>query len=711
MQRRKPSSRLNPALVRPAALAVLLGSVIALSGCSSSSSTGKVQVGPIAFTDANGAQLGGTHTSMTAGATVYVDVALANDTAQLGIDWTVACGSAPPVGSPLPPGVPQDESCGIFTPVHTTSAPVPDYATSGAGIVTLFTAPPAPPKEGVVTLYAASTADHSRYSTVTLTILGLPISIAFAPVPPSSLPVNEATSLKAVLTNDYSAAGVKWTVSCGSSSCGSLSAAQTASGVATTYTAPAAVPAGGVVTVTATSVTDSTKSISANITIVPISVSILPATLNVAAGAAGQLAATVTNDASNAGVDWSLSCASSGTCGTITAHTASGSTATYTAPASPPTGGVVTVTAASTADPMAASTAAITVGSSSQVTGKVVSGHQPVNGASLSLYAASDDGSVSTLLNASEDASKLSGGDGSFTIAAEWGCPSPSSQLYVVARGGDAGEGTNPSLALMTALGSCGKLSSLGNITINEVTTVASVYALSGFMSDAEHVGATRDNSPILANAFALADNLVDPVSGEARSVTPGGNGQAAPATIHTLANILNSCTQSSGGVSGDGTACGQLFALTGGNTTGDTLQAALHIAQNAASGSLTSALYQLLGAERPFEPVEDTVPLDWRIALHFAGRGLNDPQSIFIDPTGNVWIFGSDGATELESTGVEAAGSPFSHATAPQSAGQPLLQAVDPAGNLWILDPKDNDSENNMVTEWIGGTMPRHPQ
>jgi len=72
------------------------------------------------------------------------------------------------------------------------------------------------PKEGVVTLYAAATADHSRYSSVTLTMVGLPISVGFAQTPPSSLSVNGTAPLKAVLTNDYVAGGARWTVTCGS---------------------------------------------------------------------------------------------------------------------------------------------------------------------------------------------------------------------------------------------------------------------------------------------------------------------------------------------------------------------------------------------------------------------------------------------------------------------------------------------------------------
>jgi hypothetical protein len=69
------------------------------------------------------------------------------------------------------------------------------------------------------------------------------------------------------------------------------------------------------------------------------------------------ISATVTNDSSNAGVDWS--CAPAGTCGTFSpAHTASGVTTTYTAPGAAAS---VTITASSTKTPTATAVAAVTI--------------------------------------------------------------------------------------------------------------------------------------------------------------------------------------------------------------------------------------------------------------------------------------------------------------------------------------------------------------
>jgi hypothetical protein len=88
--------------------------------------------------------------------------------------------------------------------------------------------------------------------------------------PPASLQVGTSTSLTAVVLNDSANPPmVSWTVTCGSSACGSFNPTSTASGVATTYTAPSVIPTPNTVTVTATSVTDPNKSASAKITISP----------------------------------------------------------------------------------------------------------------------------------------------------------------------------------------------------------------------------------------------------------------------------------------------------------------------------------------------------------------------------------------------------------------------------------------------------------
>jgi hypothetical protein len=151
-----------------AALPLLLTALLLVSGCTSGSSL-RPQVGAITFTDATGNPLPAI-IALTAGRGAYMEVSIAHDNSLLGANWSVTCKSALAPGTPLPPGETEDTSCGIFTPLHTMSGPVPSYAASGAGYVTFYTAPPATPKGGTVTLFAASTSDPSQYSSVTLTI-------------------------------------------------------------------------------------------------------------------------------------------------------------------------------------------------------------------------------------------------------------------------------------------------------------------------------------------------------------------------------------------------------------------------------------------------------------------------------------------------------------------------------------------------------------
>jgi hypothetical protein len=129
--------------------------------------------------------------------------------------------------------------------------------------------------------------------------------------------------------------------------------------VATTYTAPSAVPTGNTVTVKATSVTDATKSASATITIKPITVTLsgVPSTLPTSATA---MFSATTND--TAGVDWTVTCGSTGACGGFNpTSTLTTVDTTYTAPSAIPSGSKVTVIATSVTDPTKSASAKITI--------------------------------------------------------------------------------------------------------------------------------------------------------------------------------------------------------------------------------------------------------------------------------------------------------------------------------------------------------------
>jgi hypothetical protein len=254
---------------------LLAVALLLVCGCASSNSS-LPKVEQITFTDATGTAQTPQRAMLSVGEGSYMDVAITDDSALLGANWSVTCQSALPPGTPLPPGQTEDTSCGTFSPTHTMSSPIPSYATSATGYVTFYTAPTSVPKGGTVTLYASSTSDPSRNSSATLTIVPYTISLTIATTLPQMNSIyrmtrGTSTTFTAVLINDNTSAGVNWAVTCGSTvagDCGSFNPVQTGSDVATTYTAPATPPgSNGDVQITATSIADPNEFVTATISI------------------------------------------------------------------------------------------------------------------------------------------------------------------------------------------------------------------------------------------------------------------------------------------------------------------------------------------------------------------------------------------------------------------------------------------------------------
>ncbi len=377
---------------------------------------------------------------------------------------------------------------------------------------------------------------------------------------------------------------------------------------------------------------------------------------------------------------------------------------------------------------MAAYTISAATGGSS-LSGTVLSGTAPVKGAQVQLYAASqtDYAAAATPLGSAATTTST----GAFTLS--YSCPaSPGDLVYVVATGGDSGSGPNPALSLMSALGPCGAITATSTFTVNEATTVASVYALSPFMTGAANVGSSSTNYQGLTNAFATVNNLVNPSTGVVLTITPAYAANPVPflnsstvpqSRIDTLADILNGCTASNGA----GGGCSNLFsaATPSGTAPTDTLQAMLNIAQN--PGANAAALYGLASPNGPFQPELAGAPNDWTLALTFTGAGLGvDPTTaasislavidtyLAIDANGNVWVaaYGDDtpafpgvdnshGALLAEFNSI---GAPLTPATKLSAATPPVVTfggynpepsatvaltalAFDQTGNLWLGD------------------------
>jgi hypothetical protein len=339
-----------------------------------------------------------------------------------------------------------------------------------------------------------------------------------------------------------------------------------------------------------------------------------------------------------------------------------------------------------------------------QLRGALHGGQQPISGASLQLYAVGRTGygsSATPLLSSPV----MTDATGAFSITGDYTCPTSSSQLYIVATGGNPGlaPGTNnPAIAMMSALGPCtlngGQLTldPTSFIWINEVTTVASVYALSGFMGgDATHVGTSNTNAIGIANAIGLVNNLVDPTAGAALTTTLAGNGTAPQATINALGNTLAACVNSDG----TGTPCSALFTAatpSGGTAPTDTIQAVFDIARNPANN--VSTLYALASPTPPFQPTLSTAPNDWTLQLryrtvNFDVNGNGPTQTaIAIDSSGNAWI-ANEFITSVNLNSSVAVlsnnGSILSGSAGYTGGGlnRPSGIAIDPVGDVWLTN------------------------
>jgi len=356
--------------------------------------------------------------------------------------------------------------------------------------------------------------------------------------------------------------------------------------------------------------------------------------------------------------------------------------------------------------------------------GIVHGGQQPITGASVYLYevgtggyggngiAASSINASTSLLNSNVLTQTPPGGEdgnnnyyvttdsnGNFSISNDYTCPSASTQVYLYSVGGNPGAGgVNSAAGLLAGLGSCGSLSSSTFITINEVSTIATAYSLAGFATDATNISSS--NTPLaaidVANAFTTITNLETLKTGVPLTTTLGAYGSVPQSEINTLANILASCINSNGAVTGPAnpTACYTLLtsALSGGLTGAqptDTATAAINIAHN--PGANVTALYGLQTATSPFLPDLSPAPNDFSVEIGY-GAGPNNYgyfSELEIDGSGNAWVVGGfgtagDGAGEiLASTLGWSATTPMTGGGL--STGSPQRLAIDESENVWL--------------------------
>ena len=257
-----------------------------------------------------------------------------NDPKNAGVTWSVSC-SAPP--------------CGSVSPTQTQS-----------GQPTTYTSPPTALANSMnVTVLATSVTSSSASAQAIVTLSAVQINII---ADNYSVEPGAQSHLTVTIWNGINPINVNWL--CSPSPCGTISPSTTQSGVPTTYTAPSTIPPAGLtVNITATWASNASISSSQAIQVYGVQVSVTPTSAKLIANASQQFTATVANDNTNSGVNWTVSCTPAPPCGTVSpTPTLTGVPTTYTAPPTPPPSDLsVTVTAASVAYAPATATASVTV--------------------------------------------------------------------------------------------------------------------------------------------------------------------------------------------------------------------------------------------------------------------------------------------------------------------------------------------------------------
>ena len=326
------------------------------------------------------------------------------------------------------------------------------------------------------------------------------------------------------------------------------------------------------------------------------------------------------------------------------------------------------------------------VSTSADLTGIIHGGPNPVKGATVTLYATQSNGYGGAGLQLAQTTTDSNGG---FLFnASSYTCPA-GQQAYVTSAAGNTGANTaNANSLLMAAIGPCSSLGSSTVIWIDEPSTIAAAYALSNFItvsgsgaSAVVGVSAPAKNNAAtgscagtgtsmtcqaagLAHAFMNAANLVNAsnISGFGTAL-PNGQVYATPPSnpttsstavalqnvvpqqlINSLANSVQACVNSRGGVAADGSACGTLFTNTTVSSTyssnstfttapTNTLQAMVNLAKFPfMSSSAITNIYNIGSATGYYLPSLTAAPPDYSIAIIFRsyGSGANQIGTVY---------------------------------------------------------------------------------
>src|SRR5262245_23669640 len=328
--------------------------------------------------------------------------------------------------------------------------------------------------------------------------------------------------------------------------------------------------------------------------------------------------------------------------------------------------------------------------------GQVLSGGRPIANSAVTLWSA-------TAGDPAQLGQGRTGNDGRFTIAGGADRASDAS-LYLVAKGGtpatNKAGGDNPAIALITVLGAHPPT----NVTINEMTTVASVWTHNQFIDGTAIKGQPLQLKIAAGNVPSFVDLATGGWGGAIQD--PLNSGQTTTmANFATLADGLAGCVVQV--VPG---SCDKLYAAAAGPSEAgaltDTLTAAESIAkypwyQPQRVHALLAAFYPIEPGKTmrpvPYMPYLSVAPSAWVLPLKFDGGGYRAGGKAMFDSEGNLWVGdnftvgwqGQDAFWQGNATKFNPNGRPLSPITTGFAGGGmqggTFGAAVDVKDNAWL--------------------------
>lgn len=258
------------------------------------------------------------------------------------------------------------------------------------------------------------------------------------------------------------------------------------------------------------------------------------------------------------------------------------------------------------------------------ISGTVLSGDEYLASAKVTAFSSSDGQGKRALGSARTNES------GEFTLS--YRAPSSADAVvYLTTDGGTLADDLVPGAFVLAVV--VGTPVDGQSVTINELTTVGSAFAMAQFVQGAKMTG----ESPGLENAPVMVHHLVNIETGViGATITNDDNGSEAETvnTFNQMGNLLVSCASDAG-------VCDSMLNLAlplQGRAPKDTFRAVVNMAKNPWQN--VADLYSISAADF-YQPDLSVAPAAWTLSLKFTGNptGFAGPGNIAVAEDGQLWV------------------------------------------------------------------------